>query len=449
MTHEKTSRPKRARKLTVYLFNVGQGDNILLRLPNGEYGIIDCHYDAPNLNQTEPPALTYLKKVRRRLNPATPLVLSFICISHPDTDHVMGVSDLLNWIKNKENKARLKNLWLFPGEILEQLISGYREYVKTAAEGDNTIRASKVSKQLQAVFKFRNADNIEPLQDIRKLADDIGDGIKVVNLAPLGKHVKKFNKQAQRAFIRFVAEGKKHQSAQQNLISSILMFIYGHHRLLFGGDAGSDVWLDSLKKYGSNKHHKEFGPLSGNFVKASHHGSKYSSTLEMWSSILSPSAHIGISAGRNKKFRHPNRETLKQILTDRKVDADCPKILSTNTCHECVAEQRWLPVRNLDWLVSKRPTLKWQVEESFDINRPTGTEPTGRDNAGSAVPKYLTAYVYRFGPSNAVTVYKGLSSWVRSGEECLFKTKTSLPFPQCVLMDAKKPVGEKAPPLDA
>ena len=46
--------------LQVYLFNVGQGDHIMLKFPNNEYGIIDFFYDASQ-NIIEPPALSYFK----------------------------------------------------------------------------------------------------------------------------------------------------------------------------------------------------------------------------------------------------------------------------------------------------------------------------------------------------------------------------------------------------
>lgn len=429
---------RRVRKLTVYMFNVGQGDHILLHLPNGEYGIIDCFYDT-GLNLPEPPALTYFK-VMKRMNPETPIVLSFVCISHPDGDHVKGVRELLDWVKNKDNGAQLKNLWLFPGTILEELLQLYREYVDTAVVGDTAARASEVSRELQSIFKFRDARSgkchVEYLQDIRKLADNVGGGVKAVTLAPLGKHVKKFNKQAQRDFIRFTLEGKKQRSAQQNLISSILMLIYGSHRLLFGGDTGSEIWLDSIKQYKSNNHIKEYGPLKGSFVKASHHGSKHSSAPAIWECILSPRAQVGISAGRKRNYGHPHPETLKQIIANFKKETDGAEILATNSCHECVAQQA-LPKWNFDWIASGRPPLKWQVEESFDADRAEEAGSQSNDGSSRSTPEYLAAYVYQFRKGNAVTIYKGVSSRVTSDEECLFKTKDSLPFPLCALSSGK------------
>ena len=50
-------------KLKLFLFNVGQGDHMLIELPNGEFGIIDFYYQT-NMNQNCVPALVYLKKLK-------------------------------------------------------------------------------------------------------------------------------------------------------------------------------------------------------------------------------------------------------------------------------------------------------------------------------------------------------------------------------------------------
>src|SRR5947209_4288791 len=95
-------------RLKVYLFNVGQGDHILLELPNGKYGIIDFYFEAA-VGLREPPALTYLESVRRR-NPEKPITISFICISHADYDHIKGVDTFLRAVA--ENGIDVENFWL-------------------------------------------------------------------------------------------------------------------------------------------------------------------------------------------------------------------------------------------------------------------------------------------------------------------------------------------------
>src|SRR5690242_1735224 len=81
--NQSRSKPRRRKPpgLTVFLFNVGQGDHILLKLPNGEYGIIDSYYET-RLGLKEPPALTLLDSLMTKDSKKP--IISFICISHPD-----------------------------------------------------------------------------------------------------------------------------------------------------------------------------------------------------------------------------------------------------------------------------------------------------------------------------------------------------------------------------
>ena len=59
------------------MFNVGQGDNLLLKLPNGKFGIIDFFFSEKSyLNQREPPALTFLKKIQKWFDEKLEVIIS-------------------------------------------------------------------------------------------------------------------------------------------------------------------------------------------------------------------------------------------------------------------------------------------------------------------------------------------------------------------------------------
>lgn len=430
------------RRLTVYLFNVGQGDHILIRLPSGEYGIIDFHYGCGLMS---PPALGYLQKLRRRLNPNTPIVISFICLSHPDYDHVMGVKAMLDWVKDKSNNVLLKNMWVWPGNIFEDLVEQYEDYGHAAEATEGTVKASEVSLQLRALMKFRDGSGrsktkIQYIHGVEKVAGSAG-GFKVVSLAPLGTHVKKFDRQAQRDFVRLKIEGdkdpgaKKKPSAKQNLLSSILMLAYGGHRLLFGGDASEEIWRDCLEHYNATAQHEEHGPFKGCFVKASHHGSKHSSSTVLWRDILFPRAHVGISAGSQNSYGHPHRETLQHMFDAFKIPGDRPKILATNSCQRCVSSQN-IPLKHIDWVAAKRPKLDPLVEKSLSHYRWKPRASARRRPLpvphGPVAGKNLAAYIFNFGDGEKVTVTKGVSSAILCDTKCIYGG-SSLDFPMCAL----------------
>ncbi|MEO1384683.1 MAG: hypothetical protein AAFV78_15780, partial [Bacteroidota bacterium] len=102
-------------KLRIIVFNVGNGDHILVQLPDKRFGIIDCFkgYNSSkhhNPRFEELPALTYLKAYREN-NPDTSL--AFLHISHPDADHIKGFGEL--WDQLRALKLLPEYLWVFAG----------------------------------------------------------------------------------------------------------------------------------------------------------------------------------------------------------------------------------------------------------------------------------------------------------------------------------------------
>src|SRR5258707_15298702 len=101
--------PKSPKGLTVYVFNVGQGDHLLIEFPNGQYGVIDFYHQTtttPNLLST--PALYFLER-RRLASPSKRIRLRFIHITHPDLDHTKGVIEFLSWVE--KHQIDLDEFW--------------------------------------------------------------------------------------------------------------------------------------------------------------------------------------------------------------------------------------------------------------------------------------------------------------------------------------------------
>lgn len=88
----------------------------------------------------------------------------------------------------------------------------------------------------------------------------------------------------------------------ENSSSIVLYALYKDYKMLFMGDANfkSEDYL--LKTYNLDK---------VNLLKLGHHGSKSSSTLPFLEQIKPDIALI--SAGRDNKFKHPNKETLERL----------------------------------------------------------------------------------------------------------------------------------------
>lgn len=392
--------------LKIFLFNVGQGDHVLLELPNGEFGIIDFFYGGP-LNLARPPALDYLEHIRQR-EPDREIVISFICISHPDQDHVKGVDKFLSWIR--DTGIQLRYIWLFAGTRLSELLEYYDEFANSSDSKVGKYRADLVTKNLREVQEFvrdkKWKGRKEYLQDIRQLGRDVG-GVRVLSIAPLGDHIRKFDKQGFRDFVSHLNRERTRPTAQKNLVSSVLFMLFKEHKLLFGGDTGEKIWQECLKQYEDIGLIDDHGQCHGNFIKVSHHGSKHSSSLELWTKLLSPKrTYAGISAGTSS-YQHPHVETLSHIRLAAKQNRTRVDIFTTNSCDKCLDKQG-MPVRSMAWVKTNRPRLHTSVEEVLRQTQPKHRKKQANDNE-------LVAYLFEFQSNNDTRVVRGLTRSVRNG----------------------------------
>ena len=77
--------------LELYFFNVGHGDSIAIKFPNGEWGVIDCNRSD---RLTTPNVLTFLTKQKIKH-------LKFVCITHPHIDHFDGIDAIVDAFDNE------------------------------------------------------------------------------------------------------------------------------------------------------------------------------------------------------------------------------------------------------------------------------------------------------------------------------------------------------------
>lgn len=413
-------------QLTVYLFNVGQGDHILLELPNGEYGIIDFYYEG-TLGLREPPSLTYLENLRR-LHPEKPITISFLCISHPDYDHVKGVDSFLDWAE--QNAVVINNIWLPPGREIGELCNKYevalRKYAKSNEEIDwgneYKIRLGRIHRYVE---KHGNGLAKDYLQGaVRSLNADLDD-LKVILVAPLTEHLKEFDDDLLDRFFRLLITRKK-ATAQNNLMSSVLLMLLNGHRLLFGGDTTLEVWMDGLDAYDRSEIAAICGPCEGNFIKASHHGSRNSSSEELWQRILGDESVVGISAGQGKG--HPHEAVLRDIRRAAHQKHSQTQVLSTNSCTECIINDR-VPEERLNELAGAPPDYAPETKLTNRRLR-SSSAASGQPEDRSA----LATYVFRFSLNNGERhVSKVLMSTLADAIECIYPNANAQSFPDCAI----------------
>jgi beta-lactamase superfamily II metal-dependent hydrolase len=243
--------------LGVHVFNVGHGDSIVLELPDGSWGVVDCKCESP---PKEPSVLRFLraKNVQR---------LAFVCLTHPHADHFSGLPQILDYYG--EN---VEEIWCF--RIDSKHWSDFLTIQRNAA---TTSSKGRQFDELHSVFvhlRHKLRDNRVQLLDANHRLPSYG-GVEIDCLAPHPKELSNYQTSLAR-----LAKRPSQYRADENRLSAVLRLRYGRSTVLLGSDATTDSWIDI-----SRNSAKRGESLTSNLVKVSHHGSNRGYFRGAWEQI--------------------------------------------------------------------------------------------------------------------------------------------------------------------
>jgi len=223
--------------LEVWFLDVGQGDASFIQAANGNQVLID---GGPN------------RKILNELSKVMPFydrTIDVVIESHPDSDHIAGLIDVL---KNYKIKAVVES-----GAVSDS--SGYLEL-------ERLIEDKGIKK-----FILNSGSKI-----------DLGDGVYLDVLLPPSN-----------------VDTSKMSPHDAMLV---LKLNYGNNSFLFTGDM--EEKMESYLVFNGKD-------IKSDVLKVGHHGSKTSSS-ELFLSRVSPRYAI-ISVGKDNKYGHPYKEVLERL----------------------------------------------------------------------------------------------------------------------------------------
>jgi beta-lactamase superfamily II metal-dependent hydrolase len=349
--------------LEVYLFNVGQGDHILLKFPSNEYGIIDFFYDTTSNTVWEPPTLSYFKELKQSLSAKEfeDITISFFCISHTDRDHIKGICETVKWFD--ENGIFIREFWMPAAQDMNQFFNFFKDKLSSFIDSESRLDEKEkrklknlnekfIKNYLNQFYDSFNKWKRKEFQSQRYQVENMGNGeflhnirslrkpctlanCSALNLGPLEEHVKDYENNLSIEIIKAIL-GYEKDSIDKNIISHLLLLKFGESKLLFGGDTPLKIWEDCLTEYHNDQktHIIENGEIDCQFIKVSHHGSKGSSNQAVWDKLIKKeqNIHLGISAGNHQGYKHPDVETINHI---KNANAQAV-IFSTNICQSTI-----------------------------------------------------------------------------------------------------------------
>lgn len=237
-------------KLQVLINDVGQGECILLKKDNFTVMVDGGSSDVKNLKEYRLEPILKSRATKK---------LNYLIITHADSDHISGVTELLSDIA--ENRIIIENL-IIPIAVIKD--DGFEKLINAADKGN-----TKVTYIGRGDFIEKNGVRIECLHPADEFnADD------------------------------------------RNSYSTVLDVSYKKFRMLLTGDISSEEEKLVMEELKNESVLKKYNYA---ILKVAHHGSKYSTSDEFLNTVR-PQFSV-ISCGENNSYGHPSAEVLKRLET--------------------------------------------------------------------------------------------------------------------------------------
>ncbi len=250
-------------KLAAVVLDVGQGDGIFMRGPEGGTYLVDGgSSDVKKAGQY---------RIEPFLKSQGVGVLDYVLISHGDSDHINGVEEL---IERQDVGVRIRTLVLPVQEVWDEALKGLAEKAK--------------EYRIRVVV-------IEPGQSIKE-----GD-MAVTCIQPGNPETEAENRES---------EGRDTEKGYEpgNAASMVLAVKFGKFDMMLTGDVEGEGEEQLTKQL-----EERYRDCTWEILKVAHHGSKNSSSEEFLRQVKPVYAFI--SAGQKNRYGHPHQETIKR-LTD-------------------------------------------------------------------------------------------------------------------------------------
>ena len=246
-------------ELKVHFIDVGQGDSILIELPDDKIMLVDA-----GPGKSEEKLLEYLSSVYSRRNDK---VIDYFVITHQDEDHTGGADVVFD-------NYKVLNFYrpnVFTDKEIEEL--GYSSGVGNC---NSLCYRTMIEKMyLEDCDWFLN----DEYTSMPKLDDNINYNIQF--LSPIDDTY-----------------------TDSNNYSPIIIISYANRKFMLTGDAEKKVEDQVLAKY-------SITDVSCDVLKLGHHGSNTSTSLEFLSAV-GPSYAV-ISVGEGNSHGHPDEEVLARV----------------------------------------------------------------------------------------------------------------------------------------
>lgn len=281
------------------------------------------------------PRLQQLRK-ERKLGAATPLGIDLLMVSHIDADHIAGVLELMQQLRDEQGPKPWKfdRVW---HNAFDDILGNTDASIAAAAgplspaslgdvlapEGSLVVATVPQGRDLRKLVDFFGLTGNSPFNGlVRRGRPPVKIGtLTLTVVAPDQKRLEKLQEDWDEKIKPILKKEKAHKAeiaafvdrSVYNLSSIVVLVESGGKRILLTGDGRGDHTLEGLQ---AAKLLDAKGKLRVDVLKCPHHGSIRDVAKNYFETIVAD--HYVISA--DGKFDNPDVETLELISAARKDD---------------------------------------------------------------------------------------------------------------------------------
>lgn len=272
--------------LEVHILGGGQGESVVIKMPDGRWGVVDCFTTSPATPDRNPAALFLRARGVDRLQ--------FVCLTHPHQDHYLGMMALINEFNPREfwrfgslSHEHIRNLIHY--HEARAIVTGRSEFSRSAEE-----LLSLFGKSLEAVeAKTMDVEFATARKTLYPPSIEEPKTFHIHSLSPTGNQTTLY----EAAIVRCVKPdgriGEKLSKSHHNNISVVLKITYGRSVVFLGGDLEKQGWEELLSRYPDHM-------LKATAIKVSHHGSPNGYCDKLWERFCGDNGPIAVVTPSNQ-----------------------------------------------------------------------------------------------------------------------------------------------------
>ena len=266
----------------VHFIDVGQGDSILITLPDYKNVLIDAGDKKAEYNAH---IIDYLKENAHKTSGK--VTIDYFILTHPDADHVGGADEIFEEFDVKK---------VFRPYV--KYVGTSDTYTKDFNKGTYEHRTVAYSEFLTALRDEKyGANNAQCEWEFFNYQSDFSGGVIYNDV----KYTYYFD------FLTPTSAVESIRYKDINDYSPIIRFSYQNASVMLTGDAETEAENDFVSKYLGEEEY-----LDVDVLKVGHHGSSTSST-QAFLNIIQPEYAV-ISCGEGNKYNHPHTPTLNRLF---------------------------------------------------------------------------------------------------------------------------------------